>query len=36
VPTRDMDPDIVAFVDRRHGGKPLGAAKAQQRPSRSP
>lgn len=25
VPTRDMDPDIVAFVDRRHGSKPLGA-----------
>ena len=24
VPTRDMDPDIVAFVDRRYGGKPLG------------
>lgn len=34
VPTRDMDPDIVAFVDRRYGGKPLGAAKAQQGPSR--
>jgi len=28
VPTRDMDPDIVAFVDRRHGGKPLGVAAA--------
>ena len=26
VPTRDMDPDIVAFVDRRYGGKPLGVA----------
>ena len=26
VPTRDMDPDIVAFVDRRHGGQPLGVA----------
>jgi non-heme Fe2+,alpha-ketoglutarate-dependent halogenase len=25
VPTRDMDPDIVAFVDRRYGGTPLGA-----------
>ncbi len=28
VPTRDMDPDIVAFVDRRYGGTPLGTAKA--------
>jgi non-heme Fe2+,alpha-ketoglutarate-dependent halogenase len=26
VPTRDMDPEIVAFVDRRYGGTPLGAA----------
>jgi len=26
VPTRDMDADIVAFVDRRYGGKPLGVA----------
>jgi non-heme Fe2+,alpha-ketoglutarate-dependent halogenase len=26
VPTRDMDPDIVAFVDRPHGGTPVGAA----------
>ena len=26
VPTRDMDPAIVAFVDRRYGGTPLGAA----------
>ena len=24
VPRRDMEPDIVAFVDRRYGGKPLG------------
>ena len=29
VPTRDMDPDIVAFVDRRYGGKPLGVAATQ-------
>ena len=28
VPTRDMDPEIVAFVDRRYGGKPLGVAAA--------
>jgi ectoine hydroxylase-related dioxygenase (phytanoyl-CoA dioxygenase family) len=28
VPVRDMDPEIVAFVDRRHGGTPLGAATA--------
>ncbi len=28
VPARDMDPDIVAFVDRRYGGTPLGAAAA--------
>ncbi len=28
VPERDMDPDIVAFVDRRYGGTPLGAAAA--------
>jgi hypothetical protein len=26
VPARDMDPQIVTFVDRRYGGKPLGAA----------
>jgi len=26
VPARDMDPQIVAFVDRRYGGKPLAAA----------
>ena len=26
VPGRDMDPAIVAFVDRRYGGVPLGAA----------
>ena len=26
VPARDMDPGIVAFVDRPHGGTPLGAA----------
>ena len=26
VPTRDMDPEIVAFVDRRYGGTPLDAA----------
>jgi len=26
VPTRDMDPDIVAFVDRPHGGTPAGVA----------
>lgn len=26
VPTRDMDPEIVAFVGRRYGGTPLGAA----------
>jgi len=26
VPGRDMDPEIVAFVDRRYGGTPLGAA----------
>jgi hypothetical protein len=26
VPARDMDPDIVAFVDRPHGRTPLGAA----------
>ena len=26
VPARDMDPDIVAFVDRRYGGKSLGVA----------
>ena len=25
VPARDMDPDVVAFVDRRYGGTPLGA-----------
>ena len=25
VPARDMDPEIVAFVDRRYGGTPLGA-----------
>ena len=25
VPARDMDPEIVAFVDRPHGGTPLGA-----------
>jgi len=25
VPTRDMDPDIVAFVDRAHGSTPVGA-----------
>ena len=25
VPTRDMEPEIVAFVDRPHGGTPLGA-----------
>ncbi len=24
VPARDMDPDIVSFVDRRYGGNPLG------------
>ncbi|HEX7952948.1 MAG TPA: phytanoyl-CoA dioxygenase family protein [Burkholderiales bacterium] len=29
VPARDMDPDIVAFVDRRYGGKPLGATGAE-------
>ena len=29
VPTRDMDPDIVAFVDRRYGGQPLGVAATQ-------
>jgi non-haem Fe2+, alpha-ketoglutarate-dependent halogenase len=26
VPARDMDPEIVAFVDRRYGGMPLGAS----------
>ena len=26
VPARDMDPEIVAFVDRRYGGTPLGTA----------
>jgi ectoine hydroxylase-related dioxygenase (phytanoyl-CoA dioxygenase family) len=26
VPTRDMEPEIVAFVDRRYGGTPLGKA----------
>lgn len=29
VPERDMDPAIVAFVDRRYGGTPLGAAAVQ-------
>jgi hypothetical protein len=24
VPGRDMDPEIVAFVDHRYGGTPLG------------
>ncbi|MEO8165377.1 MAG: phytanoyl-CoA dioxygenase family protein [Betaproteobacteria bacterium] len=28
VPTRDMEPDIVAFVDRRYGGTPLGVTAA--------
>ncbi len=28
VPGRDMDPEIVAFVDRRYGGTPLGATAA--------
>jgi hypothetical protein len=26
VPKCDMDPEIIAFVDRRYGGTPLGAA----------
>jgi len=26
VPRRDMDPDIVSFVDRAHGGTPVGVA----------
>jgi hypothetical protein len=26
VPTRDMEPEIVAFVDRPHGGVPRGKA----------
>jgi hypothetical protein len=29
VPARDMDPAIVAFVDRRYGGKPLGVMATQ-------
>ena len=29
VPARDMDPEIVAFVDRRYGGKPLGVTATQ-------
>jgi non-heme Fe2+,alpha-ketoglutarate-dependent halogenase len=35
VPIRDMDPDIVAFVDRPYGGKPAGALVTDARPSRS-
>ena len=29
VPARDMDPEIVAFVDRRYGGTPLGTTATQ-------
>lgn len=28
VPAHDMDPAIVAFVDRRYGGTPLGTTTA--------